>query len=228
MACPGTTTQRPPARFKGVIFDLDGTLVDSLEDLADSMNGILERHGFPTHDPGTYKRFIGRGMRNLVSRALPPGAGEEMITLSHGLMLEEYGRNCTNKTRPYDGIADMLDGLAARGIRMAVFSNKSDELTKKVASALLWNWKFEALVGSGAGYPEKPDPSGALAISRQMGIGPGDIIYAGDSGIDMETAKNAGMCAVGVLWGFREKEELLSNGAEHLLAHPADMLGILG
>lgn len=211
-----------------MIFDLDGTLVDSLEDLADSMNGILERHGFPTHDPGTYKRFIGRGMRNLVSRALPPGAGEEMITLSHGLMLEEYGRNCTNKTRPYDGIADMLDGLAARGIRTAVFSNKSDELTKKVAAALLWNWRFEALVGSGAGYPEKPDPSGALAISRQMGIGPGDIIYAGDSGIDMETAKNAGMYAVGVLWGFREKEELLSNGAEHLLAYPADMLGILG
>ena len=212
-------------RFKGIIFDLDGTLVDSLEDLADSMNGILQRYGFPVHDLQTFKGFIGRGMRNLVARSLPGGIeDEELITECHNLMVEEYGNNCTNKTRPYDGIADMLDGLAARRIRLAIFSNKTDILTKKVATALLSKWKFEAMIGSGAGLPEKPDPSGALMISRQMGISPENLIYSGDSGIDMQTANNAGMCAVGVLWGFRTKEELLLNGAKYLLEHPMDML----
>lgn len=214
--------------FKGVIFDLDGTLVDSLEDISDSMNSVLREQGFPLHDTREYRQFIGHGIRNLVSRALPRDVEDEgLITGYQEMMMERYGNDCVKKTRPYDGITGLLDGLVERGIKLAVFSNKPDELTKKVVMSLLPDWRFEALIGSAAGIPAKPDPSGALMISRQMGIDPGDMIYAGDSDVDMQTANNAGMCAMGALWGFRTKEELVSNGAKYLLDHPLDMLRIL-
>lgn len=215
-------------RFEGVIFDLDGTLVNSLEDIADSMNRVLGEYGFPTHDLEDYKRFVGRGLRNLVSRALPEGAKDDgLISRCRDSMLEEYGRNFLNKTRPYDGITDLLDELVRRGLKLAVFSNKNDDLTKKLVAALLPDWDFAAVIGSSAEMPEKPDPRGALLISRQSGINPERLIYVGDSDVDMETARNAGMYAVGALWGFRTKEELISNGAEYLLKDPMDLLQIL-
>lgn len=215
-------------RFKGVIFDLDGTLVNSLEDIADSMNRVLAEYGFPTHDLEDYKRFVGRGLRNLVSRALPEGTKDEgLISRCRDSMLEEYGKNYLNKTRPYDGITDLLDELVRRGLKLGVFSNKNDDLTKKLVAALLRDWHFAAVIGSSSEIPEKPDPKGALLISRQLGISPERLIYVGDSDVDMETAHNAGMYAVGALWGFRTKEELISNGSEYLLKDPMDLLQIL-
>lgn len=228
MTSPVIIAPPPSVNFKGVIFDLDGTLVDSLEDISDSMNSVLREHGFPLHGLREYRQFIGHGIRNLVSMALPREVEDEgLITMYQEMMVERYGNNCVKKTRPYDGITGLLDGLVERGIKLAVFSNKSDDLTKKVVAALLPDWRFEAVVGSAAGMPAKPDPSGALMISRQMGVSAGDMIYTGDSDVDMQTANKAGMCAVGALWGFRTKEELISNGAKYLLRHPMDMLRIL-
>lgn len=215
-------------RFEGVIFDLDGTLVNSLEDIADSMNSVLREYGFPTHGLEEYKAFVGRGMRNLVVRSLPEDARDEArIALCRDSLLKEYGMNCLKKTRPYEGITDLLDGLDKRKIKRAVFSNKIDHLTKRIVEELFPGRPFPVVVGAGAGMPEKPDPAGVLSVARQLGIEPGRLIYMGDSDVDMETARNAGMYAVGALWGFRTKEELISNGAEYLVKHPMDLLRIL-
>lgn len=214
--------------YKGVIFDLDGTLVDSIEDLADSMNLVLVKNNFPVHDLKSYKNFIGNGIRNLVSRALPEAFRDEALTeRCFNSMIEEYRGNCINKTKPYDGITGLLDELVSRKMKLAVFSNKADELTKRIVLTLLPEYNFEAIIGLTNEANKKPDPSGALQISRKFGISPEEIIYVGDTGIDMETAKNAGMLPVGVLWGFRTKEELKSNGAKYLLNHPMDLLKIL-
>jgi phosphoglycolate phosphatase len=213
--------------FKGVIFDLDGTLVNSLEDIADSMNTVLQKFNFPVHDVQTYKQFVGHGIRNLIIKALPEAErNEASIEKCQNLMLDTYRTNCLNKTRPYDGITELLDTLTSRNLKLAVFSNKTDEFTKKVVQALLPKWRFEAVIGLSNEAHKKPNPSIALQISRMFDLNPDEIIYAGDSAVDMQTANNAGMYAVGVLWGFREKEELLSSGARYLLDHPLDLLKI--
>jgi phosphoglycolate phosphatase len=213
--------------FKGVIFDLDGTLVNSLEDIADSMNTVLLKFNFPVHDVQTYKQFVGHGIRNLIIKALPEAErNEASIEKCQNLMLDTYRTNCLNKTRPYDGITELLDTLTSRNLKLAVFSNKTDEFTKKVVQALLPKWRFEAVIGLSNEAHKKPNPSIALQISRMFDLNPDEIIYAGDSAVDMQTANNAGMYAVGVLWGFREKEELLSSGARYLLDHPLDLLKI--
>lgn len=215
-------------RFEGVIFDLDGTLVNSLEDIADSMNSVLRRHGFLTHGLEEYKAFVGRGMRNLVVRSLPEDARDEIsITRCRDALLEEYSINCLKKTRPYEGITDLLDELDRRKIKRAVFSNKINHLTKRIVEALFPGRPFPVAVGAGAGMPEKPDPTGVFSVARQLGIEPGRLIYVGDSDVDMETALNAGMYPAGALWGFRTKEELVAHGAGSLLEGPLDLLRII-
>jgi len=215
-------------RFNGVIFDLDGTLVDSLEDIGDSMNNILRKYGFPTHGLTEYKAFVGRGMRNLVVRSLPEDARDEArIALCRDSLLKEYGMNCLKKTRPYEGITDLIDGLDRRRIKRAVFSNKIDYLTKRIVGELFPGRPFPVVIGAGAGMPEKPDPTGVLSVARPLGIEPERLIYVGDSDVDMETARNAGMHPAGALWGFRTKEELVTHGAESLLEHPIDLLKIV-
>ncbi|NLT22051.1 MAG: HAD family hydrolase [Syntrophorhabdus sp.] len=215
-------------RFNGVIFDLDGTLVDSLEDIGDSMNNILRKYGFPTHGLTEYKAFVGRGMRNLVVRSLPEDARDEArIVICRDSLLKEYGMNCLKKTRPYEGITDLIDGLDRRRIKRAVFSNKIDHLTKRIVGELFPGRPFPVVIGAGAGMPEKPDPTGVLSVARQLGIEPERLIYVGDSDVDMETARNAGMHPAGALWGFRTKEELVTHGAESLLEHPIDLLKIV-
>jgi len=215
-------------KFKGIIFDLDGTLVNSLGDIADSMNNVLQRYGFPSHELQAYKHFIGNGMKNLVREALPESSkDEELIIRCYGSMMEEYRNNCINKTQPYDGIVELLNELATFKMKLAVFSNKDHELTKKVVKALLPNWNFEVVIGFSAKIPRKPNPLGALLISQQLGIDPENLIYVGDTDVDMQTANSAGTYAVGALWGFRTKEELTSNGAKYLLNHPLELIKML-
>lgn len=215
-------------KFRGVIFDLDGTLVDSLEDIADSMNSVLQGYGFLSHDLQAYRRFIGNGIKNLVCEALPETfRTEEMIIKCYDSMVEEYRDNSVNKTRPYNGIVELLNELTARRMKLTVFSNKADELAKKVVTDLLPNWRFEAIIGFSADIPRKPNPFGALLISRQLSIAPENLIYVGDSDLDMQTANSAGMYAVGALWGYRTKEELVSNGAKYLLYRPLDLIKLL-
>ncbi len=215
-------------QYKGVIFDLDGTLVNSLEDIADSMNKVLEANGFPIHDAEQYKSFVGHGITNLVSRALPDSARDRAcVGKCRDAMLSEYGTNYLNKTRPYDGIIDLLNELSRMNVERAVFSNKIDYFTKKIIEEIFPQSHFAVVLGSGPELPEKPDPKGVLLISERLNIAPENIVYVGDSDVDMQTARNAGMCPAGALWGFRTREELMSNGARYLLAHPMELIGSL-
>ncbi|MCE5345578.1 MAG: HAD family hydrolase [Bacteroidales bacterium] len=215
-------------KFKGVIFDLDGTLVNSLEDLADSMNSVLKNNNFPAHNISSYKYFVGNGLRNLVYKTLPEESKtEEIINKCYDSMVSVYRDNCINKTRPYDGITELLGELVSREMKLAVFSNKADELTKKIVLTLFPGIKFQSISGLTDEAHKKPDPKGALQICEELGIQPRDMIYVGDTGTDMKTSVNAGTYPVGALWGFRTKDELIANGAKFLLNHPFDLVEIV-
>ena len=215
----------PPLPRAAVVFDLDGTLLNSLEDLADSMNAVLRRAGFPAHPVDAYRYFVGDGIEALVQRALPE-AGQDSLTFSSCLadMRREYAARADAKTRPYPGIPDLLSELGAKGVPMAILSNKPHHATLDVVRLLLNRWPFHPVLGARPGIPKKPNPAGALEIARSLGIERAKIIYVGDTDTDMQTAAAAGMHPAGALWGFRSEEELLRSGARTLLAHPMDLL----
>lgn len=214
-------------KFKGIIFDLDGTLVNSLEDIADAMNSVLQGLNFPTHSYDTYQYFIGSGLRNLVSKALPATVNNETeIDRCYHLMLSAYRTICTRKTKAYDGIFELLDELKSRNIKLSVFSNKADDLTKEITATLFPDY-FYPIMGLTTESLKKPNPFKTVEISKNFGLKAEEIIFIGDSDIDMQTATNANMCAVGVLWGYRPEEELISNGAKYVLNHPSDLIDIL-
>lgn len=211
--------------FKAVIFDLDGTLLDTLEDLSDSMNLVLESMSLPVHPLGDYKVMVGKGMRNLVTSALPPDMRKtDLIDKCYSAMFEEYGRRWDVKTSPYEGIDHLLNSLCQKNIRMAILSNKLDLLTQLVVKKYLGSWDFEAVFGEREGVPRKPDPAGLIEIAGIMNLSPGDVLCIGDSGSDMTAAINAGMYPAGALWGFRGREELISHGALRVFEKPVDLL----
>lgn len=214
-------------KFKGIIFDLDGTLVNSLEDIANAMNTVLKDLNHPTHGYEDYQYFIGSGLRNLVGKSLPATHNDEnQIERCLNLMIEIYRDNCTNQTKPYNGIVELLDELKSRNQKLGVFSNKADALTKEI-TAFLFPGYFNPIVGLSIESLKKPNPYEALEISKSWGLQPEEMIFVGDSGIDMQTATNANMHAVGVTWGYRPEEELIENGAKHILNHPLDLISIL-
>ena len=210
---------------KAVLFDLDGTLLDTLEDIADSMNAALAAHDFSGHDLPTYKILVGEGMDVLTRRALPEkNRDDKTVESCLARMRSEYGKRWADKTRIYAGMAELLDELTRRKIRLAVLSNKPDDFTKAMVTKMLPEWHFERVYGSRAGVPRKPDPAGALAVASEMNLTPADFLYLGDTNIDMRTANAAGMFALGVLWGFRPAEELKESGAKALIERPQDAL----
>ena len=214
-------------RFAGVIFDLDGTLADTRDDLADAMNRVLAAERLPGHDYASFGSMIGAGVRNLVTEALPvERRTDETIARCVAAMMADYGRHCLVKTRLYEGIAETVDRLRAGGVRLAVLSNKPDELTRKIVEGLLRAGDFEEIVGSRPDLPPKPDPAGALRIARRLGLAAGSIAFLGDTGIDMATATAAGMFAAGASWGFRSAGELFDSGARAVLAHPLELLDL--
>lgn len=215
-------------KFKAVLFDLDGTLLDTLDDLADSMNASLRRFGFPPNTVDTYRYLVGDGLMNLVSRALPADHRDE-ATINNVVRAqwEEYSRNWANKTRPYEGIPELLDALQERGVVMCVLSNKPDDFTRIVVQKFLSKWKFAVVRGQEEDTPIKPDPSAANQIALRLGIANAEFLYVGDSNTDMRTANAAGMFAVGALWGFRPRDELLAAGAKALIEQPRELLTLL-
>lgn len=213
---------------QAVIFDLDGTLLDTLEDIADSGNQTLARYGFPTHPIDAYRYFVGDGVGMLIRRILPEDQRhEETIGQVLETYREEYGRRWNAKARPYDGIGELLDALTTARIKTAVLSNKPHELTEKCVGELLSPWTFEITLGQRDGIARKPAPAGALSIARQWGLPPSEIVYAGDTATDMETALAAGMVPCGVLWGFRPAAELRAAGAKVLIQRPIELLDVL-
>ena len=214
-------------KFKGIIFDLDGTLVNSLEDISDAMNKVLQGLNFPTHTYEAYQYFIGSGLRNLVSKALPStNNSDDQIEICFECMINEYREMCTIKTKPYDGIFELLENLNSRNIKLAVFSNKADELTKKIASEIFPN-HFNQAVGLSTETLKKPNPFEALEIGKKWNLKPEEILFVGDSDIDMQTAVNANMFPVGVTWGYRTEEELKNSGAKLVVNTASELIEIL-
>lgn len=217
-----------PTQFPAVVFDLDGTLLDTLADIADAMNSVLSAHGFPTHPLDAYRTFVGDGVRTLATRTIPAERRDEAdIDRFTAQMRDAYAANWDNKTAPYDGIAAMLDTLVERGVRLAILSNKPHDFTELCVQKLLPRWTFDVVLGHKDGIPLKPDPGGAIEMARLLGLAPGDILYVGDSGMDMTAATAAGMFPLGVLWGFRSRQELLENGARGLCSVPSDIVSFL-
>jgi phosphoglycolate phosphatase len=213
--------------YKAVIFDLDGTLVDSIEDIADAMNTVLQKCNYPTHSYITYKQFVGSGIRSLVVKALPENKRSDLqIDNCFEAMAVIYSKKCINKTKPYDGIIELLNELKARNLKLSVLSNKADALTKKITLELFPDY-FEPILGLKLEAHKKPNPVVALEICSALNVLPEETIYVGDTAIDMQTAHNANMLAVGVPWGFRDKKELIDNGAKHILNHPLDLMDVL-
>lgn len=214
-------------KYKAVIFDLDGTLVNSIKDIADAMNIVLENRNYPTYNYDTYKTFVGSGVRSLVVKALPDeNPKNEEIEACFIEMMQVYSKCCTNKTMPYDGILELLNQLNARNIKVGVLSNKEDTLTKKVSAFLLPDF-LSPVLGLKVEVDKKPNPKVALQICDEIQVKPEETIFVGDTDVDILVAKNANMIPVGVSWGFRDKESLIDAGATHILEHPLDLMKIL-
>jgi phosphoglycolate phosphatase len=209
-----------------IVFDLDGTLVDTLDDLTDANNYALEQLGLPTHTPEEYRMFIGSGSRELCRKALPPNHVDLTDTLLE-MILDRYKDHCLDKTVPYRGIRELLAELNRRNIRLAVLSNKPDSLTRHIAVEIFGTECFEIIRGHLDGTPTKPDPTSVLAILEEMKLSPNDVLYVGDSGTDMATAAAAQLASVGVTWGFRNRQELEDTGAGNIIDRAAELLDLL-
>ncbi|NTW51017.1 MAG: HAD family hydrolase [Chlorobiaceae bacterium] len=221
-------THKFPGPFKAVLFDLDGTLLDTLEDLAISLNSILEKHGYPTHSLDQCRMLVGFGMKALVQSSLPEQyRGDAIVEPLMKEMQESYSIHWKENSRPYEGIGQLLDTIDKLGLKKAILSNKPDRFTQLCADELLSPWRFDAVMGYREGYAHKPDPQGALLLAGILGVEPSSILYVGDSGIDMETATASGMYPLGVLWGFRPEKELVDAGAAILASSPDEIIALL-
>lgn len=206
------------------MFDLDGTLLNTLNDIGNAVNRVLSRHNFPTHAMDAYRHFVGNGIGTLIVRALPEDKRDSsMIRTCVDEFDREYDKTWNVETTLYPGIEEMLDLVQDRGLRLAVFSNKPHEFTQNCVDAFFPYREFEVVLGIKEPIPHKPDPTGALTIAHRMGIAPASFLYLGDTGTDMQTACAAGMYPVGALWGFRSSDELTENGAKALVNHPEEV-----
>ncbi len=214
--------------IKAIIFDLDGTLLDTLEDLAAATNQVLSGHGLPFLPAEHYKMLVGAGARNLMSRAWAAAGG---TTPLEAAALDDlvagfktaYDQGWAIRTKPYPGLAALLKRLLAADFHLAVLSNKPDEFTQQIVRRYFPDIHFSAVSGMLAGWPAKPDPSLALELCRRMGVTAGETALVGDSGSDMVTAGRAGFSPLGVLWGFRTAEELRQHGAAVLFRNPDEL-----
>jgi phosphoglycolate phosphatase len=212
--------------IQAVIFDLDGTLLNTIDDLADSMNAALDRMGYSGHTVDAYKVYVGDGVRALAERALPAGA-EGDVERCMDLMREEYSKRWSTKTRPYEGIPGLMQQLRGHGVPLAVLSNKPHRYTLLNIEQYFTAGTFDLVLGARDGVACKPDPAGALEIAKVIGVLPGDVLYVGDTDTDMQTAVAAGMMPVGALWGFRGREELVDAGARHLCEAPCEVVELV-
>lgn len=211
---------------KTVIFDLDGTLLDSIEDIASSMNKVLESLQLPTHKIEDYKHFVGGGVDILVENALSNQSKEIKDEVIKRFKIE-YDGKLHSKTLPYDGIYELLDELKKLDINLAVLSNKPHEFTVSYVNHFFKNYNFKEIHGQKKDVPKKPDPKAALDIVKFLNSSCENTYFIGDTKIDMQTAKNANMTAIGVLWGFRDEKELRDFGADFIVSNPLEILKIL-
>ena len=210
------------------IFDLDGTLLDTVADLANATNQALAQCGYPTHPTDAYYQFVGNGINKLFFRALPEEARtEENVMRIRSLFVPYYNEHNADDSRPYPGVNELLRTLQAQGVQVAVASNKYQQATAKLVGHFFPDIRFAAVYGQREGVAIKPDPAVVADILNDTGISRADTIYIGDSGVDMQTARNAEVESIGVSWGFRSVEELIDNGAEHIVHHAGEIAALI-
>ncbi len=213
---------------KLVIFDLDGTLLNTIEDLGQAANYALERNGYATHSMASYPYFVGNGVRRLVTRVLPEDArDDENVDRVLGDFMKYYNEHCIDYTKPYNGMPELLQDLRDMGVMMAVASNKYQQAVSKIIPHYFPDINFIAIEGQKDGVNVKPDPSIVFSILAQARVPKADALYIGDSGVDMETARRACIDSVGVTWGFRSKKELVEYQADVIVNNPVDIVGIV-
>ena len=214
--------------YKTFIFDLDGTLLDTLQDLADSVNYALRQHGMPEHSIDDIRRFVGNGVRLLMERAVPDGAQNPQFEATFATFRQYYMLHSLDTTRPYDGIPQLIHELKTRGCKMAVVSNKMMAATQELVRHFFPD--IEVAIGEheAAGIKKKPAPDTVFEALRQLDISlqPSSVTYVGDSDVDLATARNSGLPCISVLWGFRDRDFLLAHGATTFVEHPLDILTI--
>lgn len=214
---------------KAVIFDLDGTLADTIESITFCGNRALAKFGFPAYTEADYKYFVGDGAAELVRRALVRTGGDAPAHFDevYGEYTRLFKRDCMYHVRPYEGIVPMLDSLKEQGIRIAVLSNKPHANSISVVETLFGSGYFDRIQGQKEQIPRKPDPAGVYEIEAGLGLAPEDFLYVGDTGVDMRTGKAAGLYTVGVLWGFRDRRELEENHADTVIEYPEELLRLI-
>lgn len=212
---------------KAVIFDLDGTLIDSLNDIAICANQVLKQFDLPVHEIEEYKNFVGGGAEILIRNCTPSNTSEEKISKILKSFKEIYEINLHSNTKPYDGIFELMKNLHTQNIQIGVLSNKPHEFTVKYVEKFFSEYNIKESHGQKKDVPKKPNPSAAIDIAKNFNIKCQDIFFIGDSDVDIKTAKNAGMIAVGVSWGFRGTKELIENGADYIVKTPQDILKLL-
>ncbi len=211
--------------LKGAIFDLDGTLLDTLDDLADSMNAALAQMGLPIHPVDAYRTFVGEGVQLLIARTMPAELREDdgMVQQAMALYRTAYAQNWSRKTKPYAGIPGLITELQSAGVLLGVLSNKPDHFTQLCINHYFPAGTFDTVFGQRDHVTRKPDPAGATEISQIWGVPPEEISYIGDTATDMKTGRSAGMKTFGVAWGFRPVNELQENGAHVILHSPEEL-----
>ena len=211
--------------FSTYIFDLDGTLLDTLGDLAASVNYALRTHGMPEHSVDDVRRFVGNGVRKLMERAVPDGADNPRFDAAFATFRQHYMAHSLDTTRPYEGIPEALEALKARGCHLAVVSNKMMAATQELCRHFFPD-TIEVAIGEdeAAGIRRKPAPDTVFAALKALGVGKENAAYVGDSDVDIQTARNAGLPCISVLWGFRDRDFLICHGAQTFITHPAELL----
>ncbi len=215
--------------FKAIIFDLDGTLINTIDDLCDTVNQLLEDHQLTHHPREAYLTMVGDGIRMLIKRALPEylSCNDDIVDEWMAKFKIAYLHHWNLKTAPYPGISEMLHQIKTMNIKKGILSNKPQEFTTLCVDHFFPEYTFDAVFGARPDHAVKPDPASALAIANLFKVEPKDILYVGDTSIDMKTAINAGMFPLGVEWGFRSRQELIDAGAKVIIQHPSELLLML-
>lgn len=212
-------------KVRSVIFDMDGTLLNTLQMIMECNNDVLERNGFVRRSYEEYRNFVGDGMMTLLKRALPQGTDDEAARRLIPQVLELYYGRDMKTIPPYDGVTELLDTLVSKGIKISILTNKEHKYAVLNAQAVLPQYHFETVLGERAGKPLKPDPDGVYEISEITGVPLNETVFVGDMKADVLTGKNSGVFTFGCLWGFGKKEDL--EGADRLISHPLEILDII-
>jgi len=208
--------------YQAVLFDMDGTVLDTLDDLADAVNRSLAAFSLPAVDPSAVRRNLGNGAAYLIAHCVPPGTPEDLCARVLAFYMPWYDAHCRIRTRPYDGILSLMRTLREQGLRLAIISNKPDTAVQELAAAF-FPGLLDVAVGESPGIRRKPSPDTVLEAAARMGLAATDCVYVGDSEVDIQTARNAGMPCISVSWGFRDEETLISSGASVLVRTPGEL-----